>query len=50
MNQLSPEEEKKILESSPVGTFALMLLLAGAIAAGWAYMYFGMFLKHGPVS
>ena len=50
MNQLTPEEEKKILEGSPIGTFALMLVLAACIAAGWAYMYFGMFLKHGPVS
>lgn len=50
MSRVSPEEEKKILESSPVGTFALMLVLAAAMAAGWAYMYFSMFLKHGPVS
>jgi hypothetical protein len=50
MNSLTPEEEKKILESSPKGTFALMLLLAAFMAAGWAYMYFSMFLKHGPVS
>ena len=50
MSQLSPEEEKKLLESSPKGTLALMLLLAVAMFAGWAYMYFNMFLKHGPIS
>jgi hypothetical protein len=50
MSQLSPEEEKKLLESSPKGTLALMLVLAAAMFAGWAYMYFNMFLKHGPIS
>jgi hypothetical protein len=50
MSQLSPEEEKKILDGHPIGTLALMLALAAAMFAGWAYMYFGMFLKHGPIS
>ena len=50
MNQLSPEEEKRILASPPVGTFALMLLLGAVMFAGWAYMFFGMFLKHGPIN
>ena len=50
MSQLSPEEEKKILDGHPTGTLALMLVLAVAMFAGWAYMYFNMFLKHGPVS
>ena len=50
MNQLSPEEEKKILNSPPLGTFALMLLLGAVMFAGWAFMFFGMFLKHGPIN
>jgi len=50
MNQLTPEEEKKILEGTPKGTFALMMVIAVLMFAGWAYMYFGMFLKHGPIS
>ena len=50
MNQLTPEEEKKILDSPPVGTFALMLLVGALIAAGWAYMFFGMFLENGPIN
>ena len=50
MNQLTPEEEQKILDSPPVGTFALMLLLGALIFAGWAYMFFGMFLEHGPIN
>ena len=50
MHQLSPEEEKRILESPPLGTFALMLLIGALMFAGWAYMFFGMFLKHGPIN
>ena len=50
MNQLTPEEEKKILDSPPVGTFALMLLVGALIAAGWVYMFFFMFLEHGPIN
>ncbi len=50
MNQLSPEEEQKILNSLPWGTFALMLLISALMFAGWAFMFFGMFLEHGPVN
>ena len=50
MNQLTPEEEQKILNSPPTGTFALMLLVGALILAGWAYMFFSMFLEHGPVN
>ena len=50
MNQLSPEEEQKILNSLPWGTFALMLLIGALMFAGWAFMFFGMFLEHGPVN
>ena len=50
MNQLSPEEEQKILDSPPVGTFALMVLVGVLIFIGWAYMFFGIFLEHGPVN
>ena len=50
MKQLSPEEEQQILASPPVGTFALMLLVGALMFAGWAWMFFGMFLEHGPVN
>lgn len=50
MNQLTPEEQRKILDSPPVGTFALMLLVAALLLAGWAFMFFGMFLPHGLVN
>jgi len=49
MSNLSPEEQEAV-KDAPKGTFALMMMLAVAMAAGWAYMFFFMFLKHGPVS
>ena len=49
MTQLSTEQEKKILESPPKGTWALMLLLAAVLTVCWLVMYFGFFLAHGPV-
>jgi hypothetical protein len=49
MTQLTPEEQEAI-KDAPKGTYALMLLLAAFMMAGWAYMFFFMFLKHGPVS
>jgi hypothetical protein len=50
MSDLSPDEEKRVLELPPKGTWVLMLLLALALLAGWLLMYFGRFLPHGPVS
>jgi len=49
MSHLSPEQQAAI-KDAPKGTYALMLLLAILMAAGWAFMFFLMFLKHGPVS
>ncbi|MEA1888457.1 MAG: hypothetical protein U9N50_01575 [Pseudomonadota bacterium] len=49
MSHLTPQEQEAI-KDAPKGTFALMLVLAAAITAGWAYMFFFMFLKHGPIS
>ena len=49
MSQLTPQEQEAI-KDAPKGTFALMIVLAAARAAGWVYMFFFMFLKHGPVS
>ena len=48
MNDLSAEQQEAI-KDAPKGTFALMLLLAVLMAAGWVFMFFFMFLQHGPV-
>ncbi len=50
MSQLTPEEEQAILHSKPVGTFALLLVFAALMLAGWGFMFFYMFLQHGPVN
>ncbi len=49
MSSLSQEEQQAI-KDAPKGTFALMLLLAVLLGGGWIYMFFFMFLQHGPVS
>jgi hypothetical protein len=50
MSQLTPEEEEKILHSSPKGTYALLLVFALIFTAGWAFLFFMRFLAHGPVN
>ncbi|MDZ7753700.1 MAG: hypothetical protein U5S82_19155 [Gammaproteobacteria bacterium] len=50
MSELSPEEEKAILESPPKGTFAIIVLYAFVFGAAWLALYFGRFLAHGPVN
>jgi hypothetical protein len=42
-NKPAPDEEQRILNSPPTGTFALMLLVGALIVAGWAYMFFSCF-------
>ncbi len=49
MGEISPEEEKKILESAPKGTMTLLIVMAILFMAGWFYL-FDMFLSHGPVN
>lgn len=43
------EEEKEILNSPAKGTFALLMVLGLLFVVGWAVMFFGMFLEHGPI-
>ena len=50
MQTPAPEEQEQIRNSAPRGTFVLMLLFAAALLAGWAYMFFRMFLQHGTIS
>lgn len=49
MTPLSEEERKKILASSPVGTWALMLIVGGGMAIAWLLMYYGVFLPRGHI-
>ena len=47
---LSEEEQKKVLESPPRGTWAILLVFGVLFTAGWLAMYFGLFLARGTVS
>ncbi|MGR8941431.1 MAG: hypothetical protein ACU83V_07490 [Gammaproteobacteria bacterium] len=49
MNELNEEERMKILESSPIGTWALMLTVGGAMTLAWLLIYYGVFLPRGPI-
>jgi len=44
----TPEQER-LLADAPKGTYALMLVVAALLFAGWALLYFGRFLGNGPV-
>ncbi|MDP2903421.1 MAG: hypothetical protein Q8N96_09995 [Methylovulum sp.] len=47
MDQMSEEDRKQILESSPVGTFALMSAVIGGMVVAWLFLYYGVFLPRG---
>lgn len=49
MSNLSAEQQEAI-KDAPKGTYALMLLLAVSLVLGWVFMFFFMFLEHGPVN
>ena len=47
MDQMSDEDRQRILESSPVGTFALMSVVIGGMVVAWLFLYYGIFLPRG---
>ncbi|WP_029408578.1 hypothetical protein [Thiomicrorhabdus sp. Milos-T2] len=47
MDQLTDEEKKKILESSPRGTWAILAIYAVLFVAGWLYFWFGLYIPRG---
>jgi hypothetical protein len=47
MDQMSEEDRQRILESSPVGTFALMSVVIGGMVVAWLFLYYGIFLPRG---
>ncbi len=47
MDQMSEEDRNRILESSPVGTFALMSAVIGGMVIAWLFLYYGVFLPRG---
>jgi hypothetical protein len=50
VNELNEEERKKIIESSPVGTWVLMLTVGIGMVIGWMFLYYGVFLPRGIIN
>lgn len=50
MEELSEEEQKKILESSPKGTWVIMFIYGIVFTLGFLYFWFGLFVARGPVN
>jgi hypothetical protein len=47
MDKITKEERKRILESPPVGTLALMSIVIGGMVVAWLFLYYGVFLPRG---
>lgn len=47
MDPVTEDERKQILESTPVGTFALMSIVIGSMVIAWLFLYYGVFLPRG---
>lgn len=50
MEPMSEEERKQILESPPVGTFALLSVVIGGMVIAWLFLYYGVFLPRGAIN
>jgi hypothetical protein len=47
---MDEEERQQILESSPLGTFALMAVVLGTMVIAWLFLYFGVFVPRGMIN
>jgi hypothetical protein len=50
MSELNEEERKKIIETSPIGTWVLMLTVGISMVLGWMFLYYGVFLPRGIIN
>ena len=50
MDQMNKEDRQRILESAPVGTWALMLIVGAGMVVAWLFLYYGVFLPRGGVN
>jgi len=50
LSELTDEEQRRIMESPPKGTWAIILIIGFSILAAWLYFFFGVFVSHGPVN
>ncbi len=49
MAELNEEEKQKILNSAPVGTWALMLMVSAGMVIAWLFLYYGVFIPRGTI-
>lgn len=47
MEPMTEEQRRNIIESSPIGTFALMAAVVGGMVLAWLFLYYGVFLPRG---
>lgn len=47
MSKLTDSERQQILNSPPVGTFALMATVVASMVVAWLFLYYGVFLPRG---
>ena len=45
MDKMSEEDRKRILESPPIGTFALMSLVIGGMVVAWLFLITAYFCR-----
>lgn len=45
----TPEDEKRALEETPKGTWAILLVYAVISSAAWLFMYYGIFIARGTI-
>ncbi len=50
MVELTREEQEKAIAEAPKGTMAVLLVYAVLMVLGWLYMFYGLFIPHGPVN
>jgi hypothetical protein len=50
MKELTEQEQRRILEAPPRGTWAVILVIGVAMLLSWLYFFFGLFMSHGPVN
>jgi len=46
---MDEKERQRILESAPVGTFALLAVVLGSMVIAWLFLYFGVFIPRGII-
>ena len=50
MDRMTEKERQRILESPPVGTWALLLIVGAGMVVAWLFLYYGVFLPRGSIS